>query len=157
MIKRLSIKNFKSIKDLEIECKKINLFIGEPNTGKSNILEALGLLSQCRYRHDNTGKKLRDFVRFEKMGNLFYDENLDDTISIKTDELTFELAFEDGRFIGDVVEETNRFNAFDYNYEGAGQPGKYHNFPEKQRELVSSIKFYRFKRAAFQANQATFH
>ena len=45
MIKNLEIKNFKSIKHLEMECKRINLFIGEPNAGKSNILEALGLAS----------------------------------------------------------------------------------------------------------------
>ena len=43
MIEKLSVKNFKSIKDLSIDCKRINLFIGEPNTGKSNILESLGL------------------------------------------------------------------------------------------------------------------
>ena len=47
MITKLSIANFKSIRQLDIDCKKINLFIGEPNTGKSNILEALALLSWC--------------------------------------------------------------------------------------------------------------
>ncbi len=41
MIEKLAIKNFKSIKELDIDCRRINLFIGEPNTGKSNILEAL--------------------------------------------------------------------------------------------------------------------
>lgn len=45
MIDKLSIKNFKSIKSLSTDCKRINLFIGEPNSGKSNIREALGLLS----------------------------------------------------------------------------------------------------------------
>ncbi len=43
MIKNISIKNFKSIKDLEFKAKRINLFIGKPNTGKSNILESLGI------------------------------------------------------------------------------------------------------------------
>ena len=46
MIEQLSIKNFKSIKDLKIPCKKLNVFIGEPNSGKSNIIEALALQSQ---------------------------------------------------------------------------------------------------------------
>jgi AAA15 family ATPase/GTPase len=45
MIKNISIKNFKSIKDLEFKAKRINLFIGKPNTGKSNILEALGIFT----------------------------------------------------------------------------------------------------------------
>jgi AAA15 family ATPase/GTPase len=39
----LEISNFKLIKHLGLDCKRINLFIGEPNTGKSNILEALGI------------------------------------------------------------------------------------------------------------------
>ena len=44
-LKKIRIQNFKSIKDLELKCKSINLFIGKPNAGKSNILEALGLVS----------------------------------------------------------------------------------------------------------------
>jgi len=45
MIKRLEIKNFKSIKQLELDCKRVNIFIGGPNSGKSNILEGIGILS----------------------------------------------------------------------------------------------------------------
>jgi AAA15 family ATPase/GTPase len=40
-IKQVNIHNFKSIADLKLEdCKRINLFIGYPNVGKSNVLEA---------------------------------------------------------------------------------------------------------------------
>jgi hypothetical protein len=39
----LNIQNYKSIKDLHLNCGKINVFIGPPNSGKSNILEALEL------------------------------------------------------------------------------------------------------------------
>lgn len=35
----VEIKNFKSIKDLRLDCKRVNIFIGKPNVGKSNILE----------------------------------------------------------------------------------------------------------------------
>jgi len=69
MITKLSIANFKSIKQLDLDCKKINVFIGEPNTGKSNILEALALLSWC----DRTFQPLSDYVRFELMQYLFFD------------------------------------------------------------------------------------
>ena len=41
----LRIQNYKSIKDLHLECGKINVFIGPPNSGKSNILEALEIPS----------------------------------------------------------------------------------------------------------------
>jgi len=69
MITKLSIRNFKSIKELDIDCARVNLFIGEPNTGKSNILEALGMLSWCGCN----GVSLNDFVRFQYTSNLFYD------------------------------------------------------------------------------------
>ncbi len=70
MITKLSISNFKSVRQLDIECKKVNLFIGEPNTGKSNILEALALLSWC----GQSGREpLSNYVRFELMQYLFYD------------------------------------------------------------------------------------
>jgi len=68
MITTLDIKGFKSVKNLHLDCKRINLFIGEPNTGKSNILEALGFLSWCGH-----GGELHDYVRFEKTQDLFYD------------------------------------------------------------------------------------
>ncbi len=79
MITKLSISNFKSIRQLDIDCKKINLFIGEPNTGKSNILEALALLSWCA--HSETSP-LSDYIRFQSVQNLFYDQLLDEEIKI---------------------------------------------------------------------------
>ena len=39
MIADLEISNFKSIKHLQLDYRRINIFIGEPNVGKSNILE----------------------------------------------------------------------------------------------------------------------
>ncbi len=33
-IREVEIENFKSIKNLKLECKRVNIFIGEPNTGK---------------------------------------------------------------------------------------------------------------------------
>jgi AAA15 family ATPase/GTPase len=68
MITTLDIKGFKSVRDMHLDCKRINLFIGEPNTGKSNILEALGFLSWY-----GRGGTLRDFVRFDTVQHLFFD------------------------------------------------------------------------------------
>jgi hypothetical protein len=44
MIRHVHIENFKSIKELDLDLKRVNVIIGEPNSGKSNILEAFGLL-----------------------------------------------------------------------------------------------------------------
>lgn len=72
MITALDIKGFKSVKDIHLDCARINLFIGEPNTGKSNVLEALGFLSFCA-----RGGNLHDYVRFDTVQHLFYDGIVD--------------------------------------------------------------------------------
>lgn len=40
----LRIQSFKSIKDITLHPRRVNLIIGEPNVGKSNLLEAMTLL-----------------------------------------------------------------------------------------------------------------
>jgi len=45
MIKKIYIKNFKSIYKLELEVGRVNLFIGENGSGKSNLLESLVFVS----------------------------------------------------------------------------------------------------------------
>ena len=133
MMETLEIKNFKSIKSLKLRCRRVNIFIGEPNTGKSNILEALGLLSYTVYGN----ARLIDFVRLESMIDLFYDRSLEEEIIIapskaKTTPSKFSIKFKDGSFRG----EFNGRHIFSFTYEG-GHPGVI------LREL-SEFKFYRF-------------
>jgi AAA15 family ATPase/GTPase len=132
MIKELEVKNFKSLKYLKLNCKRVNLFIGKPNTGKSNILESIGIFS---FPYGN----LSDFVRFENMINLFNDANLEEKIGIANDIYNFEVKFENGKFKGDCFEKipTKRssFN-FDYDYGGKGVSGG--------MSAISPFKFYRF-------------
>lgn len=45
MLKRLHISNYKSIYDETIELGRFNVFIGENGSGKTNVLEALGMAS----------------------------------------------------------------------------------------------------------------
>ncbi|WP_425290992.1 AAA family ATPase [Spirosoma linguale] len=74
----VEIKNFKSIKDLRLDCKRVNVFIGKPNVGKSNILEALGLLG-AGY---DTGRFLKGSVRYKSMKNLFWDFDTSQSIEV---------------------------------------------------------------------------
>jgi AAA15 family ATPase/GTPase len=67
------ITNFKSLKDVTLsDCKRINLLIGKPNVGKSNILEAIGLLG-LGYNQLNNHKKLNSFIRYDNITELFFD------------------------------------------------------------------------------------
>ena len=44
MLKRVSIQNFKSLKDVTLDLQKVNLLIGPNNSGKTNFLKALELI-----------------------------------------------------------------------------------------------------------------
>lgn len=88
-INSLLIENFKSIKKLEIEPKRINIFVGKPNVGKSNILEALSMLS-------NTST-ISDVVRFTHTYQLFYDSDVTQPIKVLTNLLSSSLLKEKKR------------------------------------------------------------
>ena len=147
MITQLKIERFKSIRQLSIECRRVNLFIGEPNTGKSNILEAFGLVSWCASSDPN--RKLKEFVRFQQLQNIFYDNLTDEPLRI---------SFQ-GKPLGKVIVEFERdqFNFFTgedavegrgalrsknpfarLNYQGDGHK-------TQQVQEAQPIKFYRFK------------
>ena len=83
-VNEVEIKNFKSIKDLKFDAKQINVFIGKPNVGKSNILEAISLLG-AGYSDLDKGDFLKDIIRFEELSNLFNDENLKEDVFVKAD------------------------------------------------------------------------
>jgi hypothetical protein len=83
LIDHISISNFKSIRNLKLDgLSRINLFIGKPNVGKSNILEALGVFS-LPYLKYNSSKKLTNFIRADYLNELFFDGNTENQIIIK--------------------------------------------------------------------------
>ena len=45
MLKRVSIQNFKSLKDVTVDLQKVNLLIGPNNSGKTNFLKALEFMN----------------------------------------------------------------------------------------------------------------
>jgi AAA15 family ATPase/GTPase len=93
MIKELSINNFKSIERLDLQCKRVNVFIGNPNTGKSNLLESLNLLNY------HSSSSLKELVRLDNVSNLFTDYDLFQKIRIKADDLISESRVENEQFI----------------------------------------------------------
>jgi len=90
-IKYVNIHNFKSIADLYLEdCRRINLFIGYPNVGKSNVLEALSLFSVPFL---SEGENLNKLVRVEHAVELFnsHSEQYLSTIDTNIQKLKLEL------------------------------------------------------------------
>lgn len=62
-INEISIRNFKSLYDVSFEPGKLNVFIGANGSGKSSVLEALGVLSAAMTDRINTNSLQRKGVR----------------------------------------------------------------------------------------------
>lgn len=134
MVNNLEIKNFKSIKHLKLECKRVNIFIGKPNTGKSNLLEVIGFLSHIPFG------KINDFVRFEEMSNLFYDEVLEDEVIIGAGEFDpVRLGFREDDNLFSIHLGRRRIKTYDS--EGTS---KHSSLSDADKSYLSQFKFYKF-------------
>jgi AAA15 family ATPase/GTPase len=104
-IDNIEIKNFKSIRHQKIEgCKRINVFIGYPNAGKSNILEALSLFSI-----DRPNANFDSFVRMGRLTTLYFNGNVNENIEIRINN--------ENRIIS-TLQESNKIG-FDWQLTGA--------------------------------------
>jgi predicted ATPase len=151
MINTLRISRFKSIRELSLDCKRINVFIGEPNTGKSNILESLGLLSFLHYCQFGYMDKAKQFVRFERTANLFYDEALDKSVAIKCDEIALELDYGEGGFQGQCGVPNGAIHI-----RGDHSDIRVDSWSGRTNE-IAQFKFYRFRvKESFQRRESDF-
>lgn len=92
-IENITIRNFKSIRNCELKgCSRINLFIGRPNVGKSNILEALSVFS-LPFLRENVSKKITNFIRLENETELFYNGNYENPIHIETNNASCKIQY----------------------------------------------------------------
>jgi len=132
MLTKIQVRNYKSVRDLSFEAKRVNVLIGEPNTGKTNVLEALALLSEGVHGP----AEFKQVFRFRNVGDLFADHQVESPISVTTPEAECTLGFEAPRF---------KFSA---SCAGQGQPKA---FFLSQAGSVGSwvnlqygVKYYRF-------------
>jgi AAA15 family ATPase/GTPase len=147
MIQLIKIKNFKSIKELEFPCKKLNIFIGEPNSGKSNIIEALALKSR-----DAIGSELnRSFFRYRNVGDLFFDFNINEPIIVQFGDGKTKLIYA----IRDTGVPENEFHFLLDESQDASNPtriahdGKVTepgNPFRKEVQIFQKVRFYEYKR-----------
>ena len=125
----IEIKNFKSISHQKIEgCKRINVFIGYPNVGKSNILEALSLFSI-----DEPDADFSSFVRAEELTTLFFDGNVNEEIEISINN--------ENRMIASLS-ESNKEIRFDWQLSGDGASFEKMG-PGVQQPIFHMLSFYK--------------
>ncbi|WP_345267683.1 AAA family ATPase [Nibrella viscosa] len=100
MLKRVSIQNFKSLKDVTLNLQKVNLLIGPNNSGKSNFLKALeyfdssdfkaqtiAALEQVSFKHER--RNIRYLFDYKPNAN-----NLLEGYSQDLGEILYQLIFE---------------------------------------------------------------
>lgn len=91
IINHIHISNFKSLKDVTLDqCRRINLIIGKPNVGKSNLLEAMSLFC-LPYLKYTRKRSIQQFIRTENDAELFFDGHVDSPISVKTNKVNVEV------------------------------------------------------------------
>lgn len=76
----IEIKNFKSVLDIKITASRVNVLFGRPNSGKSNILEALSLFNFIQPKIQRQVEA--NVMRYNTLDNLFYDRNLSKDIRV---------------------------------------------------------------------------
>ena len=85
MLEQLKIVRFKSVRGQTLDLGRVNLFIGGNGSGKSNLLEAIGLVSACLGRglgdSDIRAKGLR-ITPPELMKSSFKNEPLPRTLQL---------------------------------------------------------------------------
>jgi AAA15 family ATPase/GTPase len=91
------IENFKSLRQVELkDCRRINVLIGKPNVGKSNVLEALSFFSLS---HNTVSTRfnqaLESYIRYENISELFFDGNRQEPIQVKTNLVDCTVQFDD--------------------------------------------------------------
>jgi len=106
-IKNIEIKNFKSIRHAEIkDCRRVNVFIGEPNVGKSNILEAISLSSYLK--KENTFP-LNYFCRFKELIDVFSDGYKQNDAEVFVGNYVFSLRYINNNQLDFSVIERNKY------------------------------------------------
>ena len=98
MIKHVKIRNYKSVQSLDLDCKRYNVFVGDTSTGKSNILEAMSLLSegvsQAGPLEDIVRTVDKRVVRYDRLSELFTNADVRGPISVKVDETGLVVEFD---------------------------------------------------------------
>ncbi len=137
MIKDLRIKRFKSIEELTLPCRRVNVFLGKPNVGKSNILEAIALLG-LPYAQLN----IKELVRLESAVDLFHDQDTAKTIHIIADDVTLQIHFENGQFKFDAHRSVDNELAFQ---RAATYAGDFNSgMSSGPVDLQKKVKYYKF-------------
>jgi hypothetical protein len=159
LVNEVTIKNYKSLRDIRFNAKRVNVFIGEPNSGKSNLVEALSFFS------NNSVANIvhREMFRYDNIGNLFFDNEISTPIEIKAGDLKLTIEFAKNQHGGilnqfdftfgknsEGIDQENNYFTDSFNYKGEQITFKGITFPTKFRVYIfQKLKSFRAGLAPF--------
>ena len=108
MITKLDIENYKSIQKLSLSPGRVNLFIGKPASGKSNIIEAISLLSKRNV-------SIKDMVRMKEYNDLIYDRDIERKLKVEIDKESFQMTYKNGDYYIQYSDEVTIENYKQFN------------------------------------------
>ena len=139
IINHIKINNFKSIRHLELsEFRKINLFIGRPNVGKSNLLEALSLFNDSIFKsevRELPSKKIKEFIRYENEPELFFEGEIERRINVNINNLECSI-FKNNIRVLELDTDESKFSNF-----VKGFFIEFHTDVSTRRPLIKSYSF----------------
>ena len=152
MLHKLKISRFKSVRDQTLELGRANLFIGGNGSGKSNILEAIGLVSACLGRglgDTDIGRKGLRITPPELMKSSFKNDDLPKTLHLDatfSDEVAYKVTLQSResdpllRFFSESAEIGDK-KIFGRSHRGVRATGVQHaDRIEKHRGMWDQIK-----------------
>lgn len=152
MLQSVRISRFKSVKHQFLDFGRVNLFIGGNGTGKSNILEAIGLISACLGRglgDSDIGVKGLRITPPELMKSSFKNEHLPKTLELEASfskKVVYRAGLQSSeydpllRFFSESAEHKNR-SVFGRSQRGVTATGvSYADRLEKHRGIWDQIK-----------------
>ena len=134
MIGPVQIRNYKSIRDLKFDANRVNLFIGEPNTGKSNIVEALSFFAEGAFDH------FKELFRFKSTADLFFDQKVANELRVQAGDWDFSFKFNGANFAGQFLENIGPGTKMPRGGIQAGHAGL-----TSHVQLKTSVRYYTFK------------
>ncbi|HYG17239.1 MAG TPA: AAA family ATPase [Bacteroidia bacterium] len=146
MIQTLEIKNYKSIKHLQMNCKRVNVFIGEPNAGKSNIVEALGILSP------GFTENFSELTRVKNASELFFDFQTNEPIILSSGQFNYSISYTKSNNAF-RLEISEIHNSDDRANDKKNIEEYWNNFQmdasNYRAEIKSKFRYYKFKNIEF--------
>ncbi len=72
MIRKIGVEALKSIKNIQVECSKLNLLVGTNSSGKSSFLQSILLVAQNTMEEEGLNGSLVSLGEFREVRKMLY-------------------------------------------------------------------------------------